>query len=116
MKFFIYCNYDPEIESFESRLNLGPLGPEEMAEQYRRLHVKMKEEDKTFMEGKKVVLIGTFDDEIGKIEQGNLIEVYHFKSLDLKKPEIKEEETKGESEGEKCQEHSSSTTEQQDQN
>ena len=78
MKFYIYSVYDPEVESFDSRLNLGPLDPEEMREQYRRAFIKMKEEDKAFMSGKKAVMLGEFDDETGKIKQGNLIEIFEF--------------------------------------
>ena len=96
MKFYIYSIYDPEVESFDSRLNLGPLGPEEMAEQYRRANLKMKKEDALFMEGKKAIFMGTFDDTTGKIEQTtNLLEIYHYKK---DKKESSQVEEKGESE------------------
>ena len=88
MKFYIYSVYDPEVESFDSRLNLGPLDPEEMGEQYRRAFIKMKPEEKAFMEGKKAVCLGEFDDETGKIKQGNLVEIFYFH--EVKKEEQKE--------------------------
>ena len=78
MKFFIYTVYDPEVESFDSRLNLGPLDPKEMGEQYRRAHIKMKDQEKAFMEGKKAICVGVFDDETGKIEQPQFVEIYSF--------------------------------------
>ena len=81
MKFFIYSVYDPEVESFDSRLNLGPLPPDEMAEQYRRAHIKMKDEDRAFMEGKKAVVLGVFDDVTGKIEQDKALSIYEFKTI-----------------------------------
>ena len=92
MKFYIYSVYDPETECFDSRLNLGPLDPEEMKEQYRRAYLKMKEEDKAFMEGKKAVLMGTFDDVEGKIKQGNLVEIFVFHEEKQKKEESQVEE------------------------
>lgn len=78
MKFYIYSVYDPEVESFDSRLNLGPLDPIEMGIQYKRAFIKMNDADKAFMSGKVAVLLGEFDDESGKIKQGNLKEIFKF--------------------------------------
>ena len=111
MKFYIYTIYDPELESFDQRLNLGPLDATEMREQYRRAFIKMEDKDKSFMLGKKAILIGTFDDVSGKIEQGNLIEVFHFV-----KSEIPSQVIEGESQEDKCQENSNISTETKDRN
>ena len=92
MKFYIYSVFDPEVESFDSRLNLGPLDPKEMGEQYRRAHIKMNEQDKAFMEGKVAVCIGEFDDTTGKIVQDKMVEIYRFEP---KKPSQVEGEQEG---------------------
>ena len=93
MKFFIYSVFDPEVESFDQRLNVGPLDPKGMGEQYRRAFIKMEEKDKAFMEGKKAVYLGTFDDETGKIEQSQILEVFSFK-----RPKEEENQVIGEEE------------------
>lgn len=92
MKFYIYSVFDPEVDSFDSRLTLSPVEPKEMGEQYRRTHIKMNKVDKDFMEGKVGVCLGLFDDETGKITQSKMLEIYKFKQ------EVKGQEETGEKE------------------
>lgn len=94
MQFFIYSIYDPETESFDTRLNLGPLNPKDMAEQYRRAALKMDDTNKKFMAGKKAIFMGTFDDMTGKITQEKeLTEIYSFEGLVQTEEGIKGVET-----------------------
>lgn len=106
MIFNVYSIYDPETESFETSLRLAPLSPEDMGEQFRRSFIVADEKAKAFMQGKKAVYLGTFDDETGRIlQKDNLLTIFEFKgkSIDGEK-ENKEE----------CQETSQSTQEPKD--
>lgn len=87
MIFYIYSVYDPELEAFDARLNLAPFEPKDMAEQYRRTAAKMSPEQKIEADGKKVILMGEFDDVSGKIEQKKLLEIFTFKKDEEKIPE-----------------------------
>lgn len=86
MIFYLYCVYDSDMEAFDNRINLSPLGPSEMAEQYRRAATKMTDVQKAEADGKKVILLGEFDDVEGKISQGRLLEVFVYHK-DKKEPE-----------------------------
>lgn len=79
MIFHIYSVYDPEVESFDSRITCGPLAPDQQKIQYERAFIKMNEQDKAFMEGKIAMYLGTFDDETGEISQTSINQVFHFK-------------------------------------
>lgn len=87
MTFYIYSVYDPELEAFDARLNLAPFEPKEMAEQYRRTAIKMNDVQKAEANGKKVILMGTFDDIDGKISQSKLLEIFTFKKDEEKASE-----------------------------
>lgn len=91
MIYYIYCVYDSEMEAFDSRLNLAPFEPKDMAEQYRRSATKMNEVQKAEADGKKVILMGTFDDVDGKITQDKLLVVFEYHK-DKKEPEVPSQE------------------------
>lgn len=100
MIFKIYSVYDPEVESFDSRLSPSPLSPEEMGEQFRRSWIKMEAKDHAFMQGKRAIYLGEFDDETGKIYQPQNLKVVF---------EFNENTSEGEQEQQECQEPSQST-------
>lgn len=92
MIFYIYSVYDPEVEAFDGRLNLAPFEPKDMTEQYRRSCIKMNEVQKAEADGKKVILMGTFDDVTGKIEQGKLLEIFTYKNEKKESSQVEGEE------------------------
>ena len=94
MKFYLYSTYDPEVESFDSRIQASPLEPKMHGEQCRRAFIKMDEKDQAFMDGKKVYFLAMFDDETGKIEQVKLVEAFHF--MKAPKPDVKSEDNQEE--------------------
>lgn len=111
MIFNVYSIYDPETESFETSLRLAPLSPDDMGEQFRRSFIVADEKAKAFMQGKKAVYLGTFDDETGRINQKeNLLTIFEFKGKEIKKIDGEKENK------EECQEPSQSITEQKDLN
>ena len=91
MKFYIYCIYDQDMGSFDSRLNLAPFEPQDMAEQYRRSATKMNEVQKAEADGKQVIWMGEFDDVDGTIHQDKLKIIFEYHK-DKKEPEVPSQE------------------------